>query len=77
MRGILATIIITVVITSIFEMLLPSGNIKKVALSVMGIIVIAIILSPIVSFISQLKTKNSAQPVYNFYEGGMEIEKKF
>lgn len=76
MSGILATTIITVILVSLFEFLLPSSNIKKVAMSIIGVIFAAIIISPVVAFISSLKTAE-AKPVYNFYEGEIEIEKKY
>lgn len=52
MRGTLGTIIICAVLMSLFELLLPGKNIKKVASSVIGIIVLAIIISPIIGFFS-------------------------
>lgn len=66
MRGILTTIIITVILVSLFELLLPGGNIKKVAASVMGIIAMAIILSPIATYFQQ--STNETPRVYLFSE---------
>lgn len=52
----LATIIIAVVLMSLFELILPGGNTKKVALSVMSIIVIGIIISPVVAYLQNPKS---------------------
>lgn len=68
MGGILATIIITVMVISMAEMLLPKGNIEKIAVSVMGIIVVAIIIAPVVEFIGTID--RGYEPEYNFYQGG-------
>lgn len=54
MSGVLATIIITVILVSTCELLLPNGNIKKIALNVMGIIVVAIIISSMAELVNHL-----------------------